>query len=180
MWRTVKDGILMSELVPGDRASLVEALREKEIADWTLRIPFPYSEADADWWIAHCAEETRRRGRALNWAIRDESGALLGCAGFHDFEPGKTHRAELGYWLAKSHWGKGIGTAVVKRLVEIGFEEFELERLEAPIFDGNARSRRVLEKNGFELEGKLRHYYEKNGELRDGLLFAKIYSTRPN
>lgn len=167
----------MSELVPGDRLALVEVLKEKEIADWTLRIPFPYREADADWWIAHCQEETRRLGRALNWAIRDADGRLLGCAGFHPFEIGKTHRAELGYWLSKAYWGKGIGTNVVKRLTAIGFDELELERLEAPIFEGNDRSRRVLEKNGFALEGTLRHYYEKNGELKNGLLFAKVYTT---
>ena len=57
--------------------------------------------------------------------------------------------AELGYWLAQPYWGQGLMTEVVKALIERAFEELGFERLWAGYYDGNERSRRVMEKCGF-------------------------------
>lgn len=174
MWRAVTDKIFLSENVPSDKAAYLEHLKDKEIYDGTLRIPYPYRESDFDAWLQWNAEEKKRTGMALHWAIRDEAGHAMGGIGFHDVTPGESHKGEIGYWLAKPFWGKGIMTAAVKRVCEIGVNELELVRITACVFASNARSAKVLERAGFALEGKMRHYYLKDGNLIDGLLYAYV------
>jgi RimJ/RimL family protein N-acetyltransferase len=164
----------VTDIVASDKAAYLEHLQEKEIYDQTLMIPHPYTEADADWWINHVAEETRRLGRSVNWAIRRTGGHLVGGIGFHDLEPGMTHKGELGYWLAKPYWRKGIMTKAVRRMAEYGFAELGLIRVTAHVFHFNVGSARVLEKAGFKLEGVLRKAYKKDGNILDGMVYSKL------
>lgn len=170
----VNDDISVSDITPGDKAAYVEHLKEKQIYDHTLTIPFPYTEADADWWINHVVATTRNQGCSVNWAIRRADSFLIGGIGFHDFELGKSHKAELGYWLAKPYWGRGTMTETVKKVTEFGLKEFNLVRITATVFHFNAGSARVLEKAGYQLEGYLRKYYKKDGKIFDGKLYAKV------
>ncbi len=164
----------LTDIVASDKAAYLEHLQEKEIYDRTLMIPNPYTEADADWWLNHVAEETRRQGRSVNWAIRGSDGLLVGGIGFHGLELGKTHRGELGYWLAKPYWRRGIMTEAVRRVAAFSFAEFGLIRIAADVFHFNIGSARVLEKAGFKLEGVLRKYYRKDGNVFDGMLYSKL------
>src|SRR5262245_61663990 len=108
MKTVINERIHVSELRASDKVSIVEPLAEKEIYDLTLRIPYPYTEADADKWLAHLADSTRLNGQPATWAIRDTSDLLIGCIGYEQLTVGKSHRAEIGYWLAKPYWGRGI------------------------------------------------------------------------
>ncbi len=83
------------------------------------------------------------------------------------------HKAEIGYWLAEKHWGKGIMTGAVRIICRFGFEKLGLRRIYAAVFPGNRASARVLEKAGFVFEGRLRNLYEKGGKMIDGLMYAK-------
>jgi RimJ/RimL family protein N-acetyltransferase len=171
---TVDERIHLSEFKSSDKAACVEHLKEKEIYDRTLRIPYPYSEADFETWLAIVEKTTQQQGRPVSWAIRDEDGLLIGGSGFDGFQVGKSHRAEIGYWLAKPYWGRGIMTAVVRRLCEFGFSEFGLVKITANVFATNAASARVLEKCGFVQEGYLRKHYLKDGRCLDSRLFALL------
>ena len=92
----------------------------------------------------------------------------------HDFPVGQSHRAEIGYWLAKPFWGRGIMTAVVAGVCRHGFEEFGLVKIVAHVFTGNPASARVLEKCGFVQEGLFRKHFLKDGKLIDAWAFALI------
>jgi RimJ/RimL family protein N-acetyltransferase len=168
----VNDGIHLSEIQPSDKPALVEHLREKEIYDRTLRIPYPYTEADADHWLELVSRATVQRGQPVHWAIRNEDGYLIGGCGFDDFEIGKSHRAEIGYWLAKPYWGQGIMTAVVRKACEFAFSDWKLLKITAHVFAFNPASARVLEKCGFEQEGYLKKHYLKDGRSIDARLYA--------
>lgn len=163
-------GHLVSDVSPADKAAYLEHLREKEIYDNTCAIPYPYTEADADAWIRCVGEEAARLGRSLNWAIRRPDGHLIGGIGFRDVEGGQ---AELGYWLAKPYWGRGIMTEAVAAVADFGFNELGLKRITARVFHFNAASARVLQKAGFRLEERLRDFYRKDGRVFDGLLYAR-------
>lgn len=169
----IDDEFHLSEFGWQDKAALIEHLKEKQIYLQTLAIPFPYTESDADWWINRNIEAAKRQqGRTLNWAIRRSSdGLLIGGVGFSDHKIGTVHSSELGYWLAKPYWGKGIMTEVVKVVTAFGFKELGLIRITAHIFAFNKGSARVLEKAGFLCEGHLRSHYQKEGQIID----AKIY-----
>lgn len=164
----VNDRIHLSEFRPSDKPALLEHLQEKEIYDRTLRIPYPYTEADADEWLALTARITQQQGQPIHWAIRDTDALLIGGCGFDDLQIGKSHRAEIGYWLAKPYWGQGIVTAVVRKVCEFAFTEWKLVKITASIFAFNAASARVAEKCGFQQEGYLRKHYLKDGQLTAG------------
>lgn len=157
-----------------DIPAFVEHFREKEIYDNTLLIPFPYTQADGRWFVNFCRETENESGHALNFAIRNEEGFLIGGAGFHgrNTHPVSAHRDEIGYWLAKPYWNKGIMSQVIPALLDYGRSVRKISRFEAMIFAGNIASEKVLLKCGFKEEGFLKNVYLKDGKLIDAKLLA--------
>ena len=80
----------------------------------------------------------------------------------------------MGYYIGENFWRKGIATEAVKLACEHVFENTDIVRIFAEPFDENTGSCRVLEKNGFVLEGILRKNAFKNGVFRDMKLYAKV------
>ena len=161
---TVSDHIHLSEFQPSDQAAVLHHLKEKEIYDLTLRIPYAYTESDFQAWLQIVEKTTEQQGQPVHWAIRNEDDFLIGGCGFDGLQIGKSHRAETGYWLAKPYWGRGIMTAVVRSACEFAFAEFGLVKIEAHVFADNAASAKVLEKCGFQQEGYLRKHCLKDGK----------------
>lgn len=60
------------------------------------------------------------------------------------------NEAEIGYWIGKPYWGKGLIPEAVSMLVKYGFRELGLEKIWCGYFDGNEKSKRVQEKCGFK------------------------------
>jgi [ribosomal protein S5]-alanine N-acetyltransferase len=118
----VNDQVHLSEFRSSDKPALIDHLNDQDIYERTLRIPFPYTEADADNWLALSAKITQQQGQPVHFAIRTGDDSLIGGCGLNDFEIGKSHRAEIGYWLAKPLWGQGIMTAVVQRVCQHAFK----------------------------------------------------------
>jgi [ribosomal protein S5]-alanine N-acetyltransferase len=170
----VNDRIHLSAYRAADKHALIEQINDKEIYDRTLRIPFPYGDADAENWLALVEKITEQQGRPVHWAIRNADDYLIGGCGFDGFQLGVSHRGEIGYWLAKPYWGRGIMTAVVQRLCRHAFEEFGLVKITAHVFRHNPASARVLEKCGFQQEGLLRKHFLKDGQYLDAALFALL------
>ena len=168
----VNGQIVLSPLQESDKPALVRHLKDKEIADYTLRNPSPYTLADADHFLERTAETTARQGSPLHFAIRNAESELIGACGFEDLIAG--HKAEVGYWLAKPFWGQGIATEVVGALCRFAISEWNLVRITAHVFSFNAASARVLEKNGFELEGVLKKHHRKAGRFLDSKLYALV------
>lgn len=180
--RTVRipviDGICLTEVRPTDKAAFVEHLREKEISDNTLQIPYPYTESDADAFLKIVEEELQRHGRHVHFAIRDRDDFLIGGLGFKELQLGKpspqSHRAEIGYWLAKPYWGRGIATAAVRAACDHAFADFGLVKITAHVFAGNVPSARVLEKCGFEREAYLKRHYRKKDTYLDVWMYGLL------
>jgi RimJ/RimL family protein N-acetyltransferase len=170
----VNEQIHLSEVLVSDKCALIQHLNDRDIYDRTLRIPFPYTEADADEWFNLSARITKQQGQQVHWAIRTTDESLIGGCGLDDFQLGKSHRAEVGYWLAKPFWGRGIMTAVVARVCRHAFDEFGLAKITAHVFSHNPASARVLEKCGFLQEGYLRKHFLKDGNFIDGRLFGLL------
>jgi RimJ/RimL family protein N-acetyltransferase len=173
----VTPDIQLSELDAFDEAAVVEHLREREVYERTLRLPFPYTPAHFHEWLRIVEATTQQQGRPLHWAIRNEQNLLLGGCGFESIDVGKSHRAEIGYWLAKPYWGRGIMTSVVRSLCRHGFDELGLVKIVAHVFADNVASIRVLKKCGFVQEGYLHKHYLKDGRFHDARLFALLDAT---
>jgi len=172
----VNEQITLSQITGADKPAYLKHLNETD--EFHVRMgmmPFPYREIDADAWITKVLRETLEGDGRRNWAIRNNNGELIGGTGIFGLTQGE--KAEIGYWVAKPYWGKGIVTEVVRRLCEFSFNQYGLRRIFARVFDGNPASARVLEKSGFEWEGTLRSHHFRDGEAIDVLFFGLMRST---
>ena len=133
------------------------------------RMPHPYTQADAEAYVRQRLQEPT----APIFCI-EVDGSAAGGIGLHPAEDVNRITAELGYWLAEPFWGRGIMTAAVRAIVQHGFEHLPLVRVEAYVYANNPASARVLEKAGFQFEGRLRRNVIKNGEILDSLLYARL------
>lgn len=164
----------LTEVRRSDQDALVEFLNEREIYDRTLRIPYPYTAADAERWFALIEQMTEQNGQTVCWAVRNAAGKMIGGVGLEASGPGRSHRAEIGYWLAKPFWGRGIMSTVVQAVCREAFEQLGLVKIVAHVFAHNDASARVLEKCGFQQEGYLRQHYLKNGAFIDAKVYGRL------
>lgn len=170
---SVNSSIYISPLTESDGPMMAERINDKRIADNTLTIPYPYQLSDAELFIATAIAQKESTG-TRNFAIRHYEEGLIGGIGQHFKYRMDSHKEEIGYWLTPEFWGKGIMTEVVSKFVEAIVLNRGLKRIEAPVFQHNLASARVLEKNGFEREGIMKKCYCKNDIYYNGILYAKI------
>ena len=153
-----------------DAKDLATALSNRKILD-NLRdgLPYPYTEQDGKDFIAGmlAADENSTFAFAITL-----DGKVIGSIGAFRQENIHKHTAELGYYIAEEHWGKGIMTEAVKQLCDYVFSHTDMIRIYAEPFAYNIGSQRVLEKAGFQYEGTLRNNAVKNGKILD----MKMYS----
>tara|TARA_Y100000310_G_scaffold107843_1_gene106293 strand:- start:12187 stop:12696 length:510 start_codon:yes stop_codon:yes gene_type:complete len=125
----------------GDESSLQKNINDRSIYEFTLRIPYPYTMADAKKWVA--AKNTKSK---INFAIiiKDK---VVGGVGFYEI---KNYEALIGYWLARKYWNKGIMTEAVNKLTKYGFSKLKLRKITASVFLKNTASARVLQKTGYK------------------------------
>lgn len=103
---------------------------------------------------------------------------ILGWCGYHTWYVPHS-RAEIGYVLRnESDWGKGYMTEVLPQVLQYGFEQMKLNRIEAFVGPDSVASTRLLKNNGFQQEGYLRQHYFSNNVLSDSLLFALLKEER--
>jgi RimJ/RimL family protein N-acetyltransferase len=159
---------------PTDRGALVRCADDREIwRNMTDAFPHPYTLRDAVEWIARVEHQVPPR----HFAVLVD-GALVGGAGVEPMPEFGGRCANLGYWLGSREWGRGIATAVVEALVPYAFGTLGVARLQATVFGWNPASARVLEKNGFLREGRLRNAVSKNGEVTDLLVYGLLLEDR--
>lgn len=85
-------------------------------------------------------------------------------------------RGELTYVVgAPGYGGKGVGSFAVSRLVALGKDTYGLHKLYAGLASGNTGSARVLEKNGFVLEGVRKDHLYYGGVYCDQLDYGLVY-----
>lgn len=140
------------------------------VADTTDVIPHPYEDGVAEAWI-ESHEAGYDSGRDLTLAItRRRDGQLLGAMTLfirraHDC-------GELGFWVGKPYWNQGICTEAATAMVEHGFTQVNLNRIEAKHFSRNPASGRVLQKLGMTREGEARQSIKRADRYEDVALYA--------
>jgi len=107
--------------------------------------------------------------------LRRDDGALIGMCNFHAIDV-DCRRAELGYSLIVSAWGRGYANEAVTVLLDWGFEHLALNRVEADIDPRNKPSARALQRLGFAHEGHLRERWIVGGEVCDSDLYGLLAS----
>ena len=135
----------------------------------------PLDQARVRQWLTSRADQHDR----ADWAVlRRRDGAFLGEAVLNDLDPDNAS-ANYRIWLAgQQAFGKGYGTEATRLVVDYAFDVAGLHRLSLGVFDFNPRARRVYEKCGFRLEGRLRHTLRWDGQWHDELVMS-VLSTDP-
>jgi RimJ/RimL family protein N-acetyltransferase len=153
-----------------------------DIADWYRYLSMPHVVQHTSWDLASADElkpmidwyDANDPASAIRFAIVPQGGGpLIGTIGFHTISIAN-RSAEIAYDIAPEHWGRGIASACCRALVGWGFDSRGYLRIQASALDSNAGSVRVLQKCGFQLEGKLRNLRIVRGRPRDFWLYATI------
>ncbi len=127
-----------------DAPALAHAINDEAIVRNLARVPWPYGVADAEHFLALPQEPQRPRFLIF---VRG-TNELVGCIGLHGEDV-----AELGYWIARPHWGKGIATEAGQAVVDLCDASLRLPRLISCHAVDNPASGRVLAKIGFRATG---------------------------
>ncbi|GAB4230842.1 MAG: hypothetical protein Kow00109_02760 [Acidobacteriota bacterium] len=163
-----------------DAPVLEEQVRRPEVTRWTTRIPHPYPPGGALRFLRSAARRWAQ-GRDFIYVLEPLENPVA-CGVVSLAQVSREHGcAELGFWLGSDYWGRGWMTEAVGLALEIAFTRLGLFRIYASCYADNSAARRVLEKNGFQLEGRLRQAVVKHGARRDYLLFGLLapeYSRR--
>ena len=107
--------------------------------------------------------------------VRLSDNQLLGdCSLFHFSE--QCRRAEIGYVLKHAAWGQGYMQEALLALIQYGFSELRLNRIEADIDPMNLASARCLERLGFKLEDMLRERWIVAGVVSDSAMYGLLAS----
>jgi [ribosomal protein S5]-alanine N-acetyltransferase len=133
------------------------------------RVPHPYLLKHARGFIA-----MQSKKKPLNLAIT-VNDIPVGGIGIRPGEDISRVSAEIGYWLGREHWGKGLGTAALIGMTKYVAETFEFSRVFALIFTRNPASARILEKAGYVREGAMKQSVIKDGVIEDEYLYAYYY-----
>ncbi|MFL6759545.1 GNAT family N-acetyltransferase [Sphingomonas sp.] len=139
--------LLLRPGFPEDAPALVAAIADEAIARGLANVPWPYRMRDAEAFLASPRDPVLPS--LLIFEVGTGAPQLVGSCGLGRRPSGAV---ELGYWIARTFWGRGIATEACTALVAIG-RSLGLERLEGSHFLDNPASGRVLEKLGFEPSG---------------------------
>lgn len=163
------DGAQIRGFCDADIDGLCRSFGDPKVTRMLREIPSPYTRTHAREWV----EVTRDERPLRHFAIAKDC-ELIGGVGFK-FQAGVySHTAEIGYWLNEPYWGQGIATEVVRTMTAYAFDHFDLVRVFAQVFESNPASARVLEKVGYQLDGRLRKNVDKDGRLLDELVYSRL------
>ena len=120
-------------------------------------------------------EREARDGSARSFLLllRDTDTVVGGLTISH-IRRGVSQTASLGYWLGEVHTGQGFMTEALRAALPFAFTELKLHRIEAACLPKNDASKRLLERLGFQEEGRARGYLKIDGRWQDHVLFGLL------
>ena len=158
-----------------DAPAVLEAIRET-FDDLHAWLPWAERLPTLEEQCVHAAASRRRFEASEDFTLylfERAGGSFVGGSGLHRID-WSVPRFEIGYWVRASRQGRGYAAEVTRTLAAAAFERLGAARVEIRADPRNARSRRVAERAGFELEGVLRRDVRHRGELRDTAVYARL------
>lgn len=162
--------LILTELKADDIKDIVKYASNKNISDYTLNLPHPYSEQDAIYWI-NLAHQGLKTETNYIFAIRlKENNQFVGGIGLNVEK--RFNRAEIGYWIAEPFWRKGMATEATKKIIDFGFDKLGLNKLTSSHLAKNPASGKVMQNSGMVKEGELKEHILKKTEYHDLILYG--------
>ena len=143
---------------------------DPEVTRYTGDAKYPYTAEDALEDIRSFLKE-ENKSRVTRTVLVD--GRPAGCVYF--YLPWRGQKSvELGYWLGKQYWGRGIATHAARELCDFAFRTLDINRICASALEVNVGSWRVMEKLGMRREGKFVKAIYLDGTFYDDLDYAVL------
>lgn len=142
-----------------DKKILMKICNEVNRKYLSNRIPLPYTEKDANWWLDNVEKQEGKTGIFRAIVVDGEVVGNISVEGKDDI---RCMDSEIGYLLLNEEFSKGIVTEATRQIVKIAFENLNIIRITGLVCEENIGSRRVLEKNNFILEGIMKDDIFKN------------------
>ncbi|KPZ53829.1 GNAT family N-acetyltransferase [Pseudoalteromonas sp. P1-25] len=160
--------ITLRDFKQQDAPHIIKTLNDEQVTRFlSSKIPFPYTQADADWWINQGAKNGIIKAIIVN-------EQFAGCIGITPGEFEYSRSGEIGYWLNNHFWGQGIITHAITQICDEAFKNSNLNRIFGAVFAGNTGSIKALTKCGFEAEAILKQAIYKDGVFYDSHIFSKL------
>ncbi|MDN4526643.1 GNAT family N-acetyltransferase [Fictibacillus fluitans] len=166
------DRLILRKVTRADTKDMFLYLSDTDVMRYMGLEPYQTpkeTETEIRWY-----DEIFREGTGMRWGITLKGvNKVIGSCGFLNKHP-RHRRSEVGFELSKKFWGKGIAGEALDAVVNYGFQELNLERIEALIEPENTASQKLIERKGFQREGLLRHYEFTCGKFDDLYMYSLL------
>jgi len=161
--------MLLKQWTLSDKKDLITLCNAVDRTYLSGRLPYPYTDSDADWWLGMVESNEGKNGIFRSIVV---DGKTIGSISVECNAENRTV-GEIGYMLLNEYWSKGIATEMVSQICKIAFRELSLDRIVAKVYEPNLASIRVLEKNGFECIQTSNSVTANKGNLANLLFYSK-------
>lgn len=170
--------LYLRKLKPSDAKPIYEIFNKPEILKWLFFQPTKnYNIKDQEDWIRKILKKSKKHQSYVFGITIPPEKEIVGIISLENFN-WENKNAQIGYWLIKKHWGKGIIPKAAKTIMNFAFKKLKLHRIYGAVFEENIKSQKVLEKCGFKKEGITRHatyrYNRWHNKIRYGILTSEF------
>ncbi|KAA0955382.1 GNAT family N-acetyltransferase [Sporosarcina sp. ANT_H38] len=164
--------LVLRKMKSSDSASLFTIWSDPDVTQFMNINSFTDESQAVD--MIEILDKLSRENIAIRYSIIElESNKIIGSCGYNslDFENAK---AEIGYDISKSFWGKGYAPEAILSLMDYAFNTLEFNRIEAKVEPENINSIRVLQKLNFTFEGTMRICEKSKGKFINLSIYSKL------
>ncbi len=166
--------VLLRPVMKSDIQYFLKWFNDPEVTQYLLTY-LPMTEMAEEKWIEGQGIGQTKAGFVIE-AIEGDSTKPIGSTALNNISP-KDHNATFGIAIGdKDYWSKGYGTEAARLIINYGFEQLNLHRINSGAFAFNERSLRMHLRVGFKEEGCQREWVFKNGKFQDHVIFGMLRS----
>jgi RimJ/RimL family protein N-acetyltransferase len=140
--------LVLSAPTEADVDTITELCQDQAMVEMLAAVPWPYTRADAEFFVNEVVAPGWARDSEYVWGIRETAdGPHLGSIGWHPA------RREIGYWMGAPHRGRGYMSEAAREVCRWVFAELGVDRIGWEAYVGNVASARVARALGFRFDG---------------------------
>ncbi|MBH8555461.1 GNAT family N-acetyltransferase [Nostocaceae cyanobacterium CENA357] len=167
------ENLILRETKLADAPAVFQVFADDEVTKYHDLETATHIE-QAQFLIERRAERFKNQ-QGIRWGIATkENNVIIGSCGYSIKSIKNCFQAEIGYELAREYWRKGLMTEALRAIIQWGFQQLDLNRIEAFVMLENTASIKLLGNLGFVEEGLLREYGFWKGKFHDLKIFSLL------